>query len=424
MLINCTLANNDADVPRECLTHPWSSWSDCSTKCGEGMQYRRRVYKQPELARIYNCNVPQYEERACDGQDCGLSGDPMRHVEDHDEFNMGLQHQQQDAYQRRAECQLSGWSGWSSCSVTCGEGYQMRQRQYLNPSAELKCQSVRRLELQEMRPCAGRACLGNLNGGDIEVPYDEREPQPEQELERENEQDPEAFDNNNFNRDYDAGETDEGRRLDGFDVGNLKGSEGKINYGQAPRLEDVERAPWNRRRPSDNIGEYEHRTRYGNKEMSETQVAVEQEEDDQQRRGWNRMNSNKYNRNFNHENIEDETDDDANLAKRCFQMLRTNQPRCRNQTVVGHFWFYNFCVDECMLFAADPCDRNVNKFSRWEECEECRRSEFQQLQEQRSISHECEMILASQRAQQRNREEQRNSYSSSRRRNNGNRQWG
>ncbi|XP_023168709.2 spondin-1 [Drosophila hydei] len=417
-------SNNDADVPRECLTHPWSSWSDCSTKCGEGMQYRRRVYKQPELARIYNCNVPQYEERACDGQDCGLSGDPMRHVEDHDEFNMGLQHQQQDAYQRRAECQLSGWSGWSSCSVTCGEGYQMRQRQYLNPSAELKCQSVRRLELQEMRPCAGRACLGNLNGGDIEAPYDEREPQPEQELERENEQDPEAFDNNNFNRDYDAGETDEGRRLDGFDVGNLKGSEGKINYGQAPRLEDVERAPWNRRRPSDNIGEYEHRTRYGNKEMSETQVAVEQEEDDQQRRGWNRMNSNKYNRNFNHENIEDETDDDANLAKRCFQMLRTNQPRCRNQTVVGHFWFYNFCVDECMLFAADPCDRNVNKFSRWEECEECRRSEFQQLQEQRSISHECEMILASQRAQQRNREEQRNSYSSSRRRNNGNRQWG
>ncbi|XP_030554303.1 spondin-1 [Drosophila novamexicana] len=445
-------SNNDADVPRECLTHPWSGWSDCSTKCGEGMQYRRRVYKQPELARINNCNVPQYEEHACEGQVCGLS-EPMRNVADYDDLNMGLQ---PNHYKRRAECQLTAWSSWSTCSVTCGEGYQVRQRQYINPSAELKCQSVHRLELQEMRKCAGRACMGNLPGGDIEAPYEERERnQAEPELELEN-YDRGNNNNNNFNRDYDEERTDDDRKASGFEVGNLKGSKAQwgqdaqrppnrnmpqltmlhrpgnnqANYVQTPRLEDVERAPWQRGRPSGIYREDEQlsyagqRQHDGNRFMTQTHPIAEQDAE-QQRMPWIRPNNmiNNQGRNLDQTNVDAEEDVDTYMSMRCFQMLRTNQPRCKNQTIVGHFWFYNFCVDECMLFAADPCDRNVNKFNKWEECEECRRPEFQQIQEQRSISQECQLILASQRAQQRYRDVEHSVFSS-RRQHNGNRQWG
>ncbi|EDV98194.1 spondin-1 isoform X2 [Drosophila grimshawi] len=448
-------SNNDMDVTRECLTHPWASWSECSSKCGEGMQYRRRVYKQPELARIYNCNVPQYEERACEGLACGMS-EPMRNAGDFDdEFNMGqippgyIQQHQQQQQQRRAECQLSNWGSWSPCSVTCGEGYQTRQRQYLNPNAELKCQSVHRLELQETRQCAGRACLGNLNGAaaDFETPYQERErgrlPEPENELNIFNRNRM----NNNFNREYDQGQVDYSHRESPFDVANLKGTQGSQwgqeqnpaaqwppqrqvpqqpiapNFGQIPpRPEDVEQTPWQRPRPGDNYRE-EQQLRYDNRAPTGAEAnPYPDQELNPARTPWQRPgNANIYNRAFDETsgNIGNENN---YLSKRCFQMLRTIQPRCQNQTIVGHFWFYNFCADECMLFAADPCDRNVNKFSKWEQCEECRQPEFQMLQEQRSASQECHLILASQQAQQRNRQGER--HYSNRWQNNGNQQWG
>lgn len=75
-----------------------------------------------------------------------------------------------------------------------------------------------------------------------------------------------------------------------------------------------------------------------------------------------------------------------------------------------------------MLYTADPCDRNVNKFSRWETCEECRRPEFQQIQQNAAASPECQNIQATQRAQEQFWNEERGySYP---RRNYGNRQWG
>lgn len=525
-------ANNDGDVPRECLTHPWSGWSDCSTKCGEGMQYRRRVYKQPELARIYKCNVLLYEERACEGQVCGLS-EPMRNVPDYDELNMNFPTgmdmgtgretglgQQSGMYPRRAECQLSAWSGWGPCSVTCGEGHQTRQRQYLSRGAEIKCQSVHRVELQEMRSCAGRACLGNLQGGDIDPRFED--PQPEEELQ--------PFNRNSFNNNGEEA-TDENPRISPFDVGNLKGVSSQwnqdqksdslwtpnrvpdnnqaTNYKQFPRLEDSERSSWQRRRPVDSLKQQEedrlidHKQRFGNSDYANRKP---EDDDDSQRErtSWQRPNNNlnkqdqrfagqrqgyantdytntnldndesqpertpwqRPSNNFNkfeeqrftdqrqrfgnRNNADDDNtqaerspwqrvnnlnnygrdlgnmntntaENDPYMAKHCFQMLRTN-PSCQNQTIIGNFWFYNFCVDECMLYAADPCDRNVNKFSRWETCEECRGPEFQQLQQNAAASPECQNILAIKRAQEQFWNEER--VNSNPRRNYGNRQWG
>ncbi|XP_016981345.1 spondin-1 [Drosophila rhopaloa] len=421
-------SNNDPDVPRECLTHPWSSWSDCSSKCGDGMQYRRRVYKQPELAKVYDCNVPQYEERECQGEICGQNS-PMRIPEEFEDlepaiggFNAGQQ--------RPAECRLSLWGSWSPCSVTCGEGYEMRQRQYLNPQVEQQCQSVHRMELQETRKCSGTACLGNIPGsynGDRDTPYGESSPdrtggnmyRPQPEPDR----DP-------------FGLYDEPRNgdIDGFEVGNLKGNTGnwatnrqperQVNSGRDlppyrqsdnegtynpparterptwpgqprpgdPRLEDVERSPWQRQRPAN---------KYGSN--------LDDPEDYSPRQPWQKTNN--YG---NQDMVGGEVD--SSLSNRCFQMLRTMQPRCRDQTITGQFWFYNFCADECMLYAADPCDQNVNKFSRWEDCEKCRQPEMAALQQQHTSSPECVNLREIWQEEKREREMKRGS---SRRRNYG-----
>ncbi|KAH8252232.1 hypothetical protein KR038_004946 [Drosophila bunnanda] len=436
-------SNNDPELPRECLTHPWSSWSDCSSKCGVGMQYRRRVYKQPELARIYNCNVAQYEERECQGEMCGQNS-LMRNTGEFEELEPGLGiggNAYQFQHQGRAECQLGSWSSWSSCSVTCGDGYEMRQRQYLNPQAESKCQNVHRMELQETRRCSGRACMGNLPGsygGDVDTPYGEVSPgrNPYR-------QEPPMPEAESFG-DYDQSSLDRGGVVGGFEVGNLKGNIGNWpsnrqkpeaswlperqtnlarnpssyrqpgydgNYspparterptwpGQLrpsdPRLDDVERAPWQRQRPVDT---------YKNQYAGNL--------DDRGEEPWPRRINN-YNSQDTYVPPEDL---DPSLSTRCFQMLQTAQPRCQNQTITGQFWFYNFCEDECMLFATDPCDRNVNKFSRWEECQKCRQPEMAAMQRDASISQECRNLRAIWLAEERARQEQR---AASRMRNNG-----
>lgn len=53
----------------------------------------------------------------------------------------------------------------------------------------------------------------------------------------------------------------------------------------------------------------------------------------------------------------------------CYQPLNIIHG-CIDPKVVGNFWFYNYCTDECMLYATDICDNNRNKFLSLEQCEE------------------------------------------------------
>ncbi|XP_017039218.1 spondin-1 isoform X2 [Drosophila ficusphila] len=405
-------SNNDPDVPRECLTHPWSSWSNCSSKCGDGMQYRRRVYKQPELARVYNCNVLQYEERECQGEMCGQNA-PMRVPDEFEELEPRIPggNWYQSNQQGRAECQLSLWGSWGPCSVTCGDGYAMRQRQYLNPQAEPKCQSVHRMELQQTRKCSGRACLGNLPGSDnadLDSPYAEPSPgrtggtMDEPFPGRmggsmyESPQEPAAENFGDYDDSQNAG-------VAGFEVANLQGSwepstqsERQMNSARDPlplrqsrkgetytqpiraerlimerqppssdaRLRNVEPAAWRRQRISNKAlvensprEQWQRPNHYGNQEMHAPGGAV-----------------------------------NSSLANQCFKMLRTVRPRCTDQTVTGNFWFYNYCADECMLFASDVCDRNPNKFSRLEDCEKCRQPEMAALKLRYTNSLQCQTL--------------------------------
>ncbi|XP_062133083.1 spondin-1 [Drosophila sulfurigaster albostrigata] len=428
-------SNNDEDVPRECQTHPWSAWTECSTKCGGGMQYKRRVYKQPELSRVYNCNVPLYEERECEGEACGVA-ESVNNADEFEEFQLGGQ--KIPPYQRQAECQLSGWSAWGSCSVTCGDGFQSRYRQYITPGAEEKCQNVYSLLLQETRSCSGGTCSGNLSGEDAD-PNSQYDGSLNQRLQ------PDDYRN--------------------FEVGNLKGTnqwgqeqishtptmskqffrpqQSSYNqqsrkapansYEDIPRLLDVERAPFQRRpgsndfrdsssnnfrdlgsnnfrdsggnnfRDSDtnNFRDPGNRFSTQNSRLRSTNRDVDDQNPYMQPNNnvhdpWLRRNNNNFRRSY--DDAEDNKPDiDEYMERSCFQMIRTT-PNCHNETILGNFWFYNFCNDECMLFPVDVCDRNVNKFNKLEKCEECRRPQYKQLQLQAAESQECKNILSAQRA--------------------------
>ena len=49
-------------------------------------------------------------------------------------------------------CQTTEWTGWSECSTTCGKGYELRTRRFLNRMGRKKCPHV---ETTERRSCAG-----------------------------------------------------------------------------------------------------------------------------------------------------------------------------------------------------------------------------------------------------------------------------
>uniref|UniRef100_A0A0N5B844 Peptidase M12B domain-containing protein n=1 Tax=Strongyloides papillosus TaxID=174720 RepID=A0A0N5B844_STREA len=84
-------------VRRECsLVKEWSSWLPCSVSCGIGFQLRER------LCNGVACKDSQKQAKTCNIQDCMST--------------------------KKEEYQLSEWSEFSECSMTCGEGLKTRVR--------------------------------------------------------------------------------------------------------------------------------------------------------------------------------------------------------------------------------------------------------------------------------------------------------
>uniref|UniRef100_A0A7M5UY77 C-type lectin domain-containing protein n=1 Tax=Clytia hemisphaerica TaxID=252671 RepID=A0A7M5UY77_9CNID len=115
----------------------WSSWSgfsSCTLSCGSGTQYRTRACDNP--ARQYggkHCQGDEREERACNTNPCPVDGG------------------------------WSSWSGFSSCTLSCGSGAQYRTRACDNPASQYGGKHCEGDEREE-RACNTNPCPGCRSG--------------------------------------------------------------------------------------------------------------------------------------------------------------------------------------------------------------------------------------------------------------------
>ena len=92
----------------------WTTWGPCSATCGSGTQIRRRFC----VGNYCGENVEEVETQSCSSTLCPTES-------------------------------YSTWSDYSDCSATCGNGFQTRTRQCLQPpcneqtSERKRCQTVR-----------------------------------------------------------------------------------------------------------------------------------------------------------------------------------------------------------------------------------------------------------------------------------------
>ncbi|XP_068755738.1 spondin-1-like isoform X1 [Montipora capricornis] len=116
--------------PTDCSVSSWNSWSSCSTDtCGQqGLQRRSRTVTSSASCGGAACPTLD-ETRQCYGS-------------------------------KQVDCQVSSWSQWSACTITCGvSGIQSSARHRIITE---KCGGACPYTLQKTRRCQTIRCL---NGG-------------------------------------------------------------------------------------------------------------------------------------------------------------------------------------------------------------------------------------------------------------------
>lgn len=86
---------------QKCVPAPWSEWSPCSQTCNTGRSSRVRSVQTPAKCGGAPCLCNFLEVKNCEVTSC------------------------------RQECELTEWSEWGKCPVTCGGSVQTRSRKVL-----------------------------------------------------------------------------------------------------------------------------------------------------------------------------------------------------------------------------------------------------------------------------------------------------
>jgi len=122
---------------KDCAVDIWGAWLPCSVTCGDGQQSRARKVKHPRKMGGIGCNLPLMETRVCSGSGCTTGTD----------------------------CVWADWAVWSTCSLTCGGGEQIRNREIavMPKKGGKPCDPIPK---EEMIACnAHRCAIGGCTDG-------------------------------------------------------------------------------------------------------------------------------------------------------------------------------------------------------------------------------------------------------------------
>lgn len=109
--------------PIDCHVSEWSAWGACTKTCGGGAQTRTRTVTVDQSGGS-KCPALS-DQRACNKSVCPT------------------------------DCQMTEWTQWSTCSISCGTGTHTRTRKLLAPptAGGLPCGAV-----TETKPCNNGFC--------------------------------------------------------------------------------------------------------------------------------------------------------------------------------------------------------------------------------------------------------------------------
>ncbi|XP_045479299.1 spondin-1 [Harmonia axyridis] len=144
------ISENSEDTSRvECAVTDYSNWSNCSVSCGKGLRMRSRVYREPEKAATANCNRQLVSKEMC------VAAIPECPKGANKEDDLSIEAPLPE--DTSGVCEVTDWENWSSCSVTCGLGFEMRTRHFTNKMGRKKCLHIPTVE---KRKCMRPACVG------------------------------------------------------------------------------------------------------------------------------------------------------------------------------------------------------------------------------------------------------------------------
>jgi Spondin-like TSP1 domain len=185
-----TRSCNTQPCPINCAVSDWSSFGACSATCGGGTQtHTRTVTTQPQYggtacpvltesqacntqACPVNCEVSGWSDSTSCSVSCGGGTKTQTRTVTKAAANGGTacpvlsQSVPCNTQACPVDCQVSGWSGWSGCSASCGGGTQTQTRSVtVNPAnGGAACPVLSQSQSCNTQPCTlpnGSGCSVN-----------------------------------------------------------------------------------------------------------------------------------------------------------------------------------------------------------------------------------------------------------------------